>query len=158
MKNTFKFLGIAAIMLAIVFSLSTCDDSGGKVVAPKYRFTGGYWRGFPNMTEWSAGTTVNRAAVSALGETTLTVTGGGVNISYTGVYTTEVGVFQFSNNEEWSIANLYDGSGKIGLACVVDGTWYYVFLGKSCVDNVLNFTGKDTTGMQDVQNGQARKD
>jgi hypothetical protein len=164
MKNTIKLLGIIALVAVIGFAMAACASSGGtdspppastaptaptatdggttaaptKVVEEKYRWSNGTW-----WSEWPP----VPGAVSEKKKNTFTVNGGGVNISYTGVYT--------EGDVGGNMAVLYDRNGtKIGI--VVIGSNLQAEIGKTQLEN--NY-GKDNTmsvGMQNTYNGFAR--
>ena len=119
-------------------------------VEAKYRFSDGLWS--DSDDNWVNG------AVSTLGENTFTVTGKGVTISFTDVYTEGGGsishIDPIGYDATW--AYLYDGSGKIGIVLTpVDGSKSEASFGKTFVGvlNSIYGMGLDTTGMQDTHNG-----
>jgi hypothetical protein len=130
------------------------------VVEAKYRFEG----------YWDVGDRVGvDGAIVVLDANTFTVTGGGVNISFTGVHTEGGGTY---DPDWWYIgagtwAYLYTSSGKIGIVAIISNGNRMVGLGKSWLEGVRNGTyydagrpafesmGYDTTDMQDTHNGLA---
>jgi hypothetical protein len=154
MKNALKMIVTLAFITTFIFTACKEDepadttDNNNKVVEAIYRFSGGVWS--YNFFEDVKG------AVSELGETTFTVAGGGVSISFTGVYTEGGGTFK--NGDRW--AYLYDGSGKIGFVTYAgyEKEWR-VAIGKSSVDKAktLYDINVDTNGMQNTHNGFAAK-
>jgi hypothetical protein len=153
MKNTLKTIATLAFITTLIFTACKEDepadttDNINKVVEAIYRFSGGAWR--YNFFEDVKG------AVSALGETTFTVYGGGVSISFTSVYTEGGGIF--TNGDRW--AYLYNGSGKIGFVTYAGykKEWTAV-IGKSSVDiakTYYDISAVDTNGMQNTSNGYA---
>jgi hypothetical protein len=125
-------------------------DNNGKVVEAIYRFSGGEWYAIFGKDEV-------KGAVSTLGETTFTVYGGGVSISFTSVYTEGGGII---DGEGW--AYLYDGSGKIGIVLYAEDSnekvWTAI-IGKTFVDGVKTGWNMNinTNGMQNTYNGAAQK-
>jgi len=143
MKNAPKKFAVVVVAIALLAGLTACPNEpelAAPTVAEKYRFTGG---------DWDDGNFVRN--VSTLGESTFTVSGGGIDISYTNVYTTGGGLIQ--DLDPW--AYLYSGNVKIGI--VMDASrlisgFVMMELGKeSCsVDGYY-----DISGMQDTHNGVA---
>ena len=132
----------------------------GAIVHSMYHFTNGYW-----MNRLDGGG-VN-GSISALSESNFTVTGGGVSIMYSNVYTKGGGAFY--DNDFDIIVNwdyLFTDSGKIGIVFQIDGPYgdddiyFYVFLGKNSYirqDSGFNIDaiGIDTTDIQSIHNGVA---
>jgi hypothetical protein len=123
-----------------------------KVVEAIYCFTNGQW--------YDSTSTIVPEAISALGENTFTVSGGGVNISYSGIYTEGGSIFIHEiYGIEVSWAYLYSGSNKIGIvhAWKDSSASIEADLGKTYIDHLipflLEFGSIDTNGMQDLHNG-----
>ena len=148
--------GTVLLLLVLFLSLTSCSNGSTdtadtpKVVEAKYRFSNG---------NWSVLGIDQPGAVSALGENTFTVSGGGIGISYTGVYTEGGGILgdAWPGPNTW--AYLYDSSGKIGFAAAYnDGSYFEVNLGVDQLEYILDCIGDDppdTDGMQNINNGQA---
>jgi hypothetical protein len=124
------------------------QEEGARAVESIFRFSGGEWIGFSHGNPIE-----NDGAVSKLGANAFTVYGGGVDISFTGVYTEGGEMY-----EGFYWAYLYDASGKIGIAVNEDGD-PGVMLGKTVVDYTSEFLYMiNTKGMQDAINGLAYKE
>jgi hypothetical protein len=164
-KNKLYAIGMAAVLLAAALILTSCPDPNNaaadqKTVEAKYRFSGGNWYAFSGVS-----TSVVDGAVSTLGENTFTITGGGVSISYAGVYTAGGGTHNSNNGGTW--AYLYASTGKIGIVLYIDagdadlvqvllGKTYIEYLKEGWVENGFEIVPPvDTSGMKDVHNGFA---
>ena len=143
------------VILFITLAFMACgeDNINTKVVNEKYLFSNGSWH---NVTQ-----ELIPGAISELKESTFSISGGGVSISYIGVYTTDGGE-TLSNASVNSWAYLYDNSGKIGIVIIGNGNSIEVGLGKTFINNALINNGIGTeiniNDMQDINNGFARND
>ena len=135
----------------IIANFTACDNGTNKTVDVKYQFTGD-WR--------NVDLEIIEGAISTLGENTFTVSGGGVNISFTGVHTVHGGSFL---PEQWGLENtwayLYSGAVKIGVVVApIDGNNQayigYTFISRS-MDVFIWANDIDVGGMQDTHNGAA---
>ena len=154
----FKTL-VLAVIVGFLFGFMSCDGgdgltTGGRVVEYKYRGNNGVWQVDFNTIQ---------GPVATLGENTLTVSGGGVNISYTGVYTQGGGILTpeqlgyTTDTATWAF--LYSNSQKIGIALVNNNNMRLrsIFLGKSNINMFSSLMqspwGMDINDMQDTHNG-----
>ena len=146
MKNAPKKFAVVAV--ALLAGLTACPNNEtepteptGPTVAEKYRFTTGFW--FIGSNEVSG-------AVPTLGESTFTVSGGGIDISYTNVYTKGGGI----DPKGYPWAYLYAGNVKIGQAKKTgpDLSVTQINLGKT---GNSNFDYVEASDMQDTHNGYA---
>jgi len=132
-----------------VATITISSEHTAGTVEAKYQFSGGVWMN----VDWEEIV----GAVPTLDENTFTVTGGGVNISFTGVYTDGGGTGTLGFSDQW--AYLYDSSGKIGFVITAIGE-IEVFIGKTMSDNFTAsypepFDFFDTKDMQDTVNGRS---
>ena len=155
MKNNPKLFGLIAVAMVAMLAFAACGNKdsgdptsppGSKTVEAKYRFSGGDW--FDDDT--SAYIT---EAVSKLDKNSFSVQGGGVNISYTGVYTEDCGTIA-----GFTWAYVYADNVKIGL--VLAGTIIQLEIGKTSCGHLTGwFTDEgqtvDLSDMQDIINGEA---
>jgi len=128
---------------------SNCNEIKGTrpiekipVVEAKYRFNNGNW--------FITGAIIPDA-VTVLGDTVLTVSGGGVDISLNGVYTKSDKIFNIISKETESCEYLYDSFGKIGVVYVdTELEFFCVAVGKS---SLLFWFGLDVDDVQNDING-----
>jgi len=118
-------------------------------IKEKYRFANGSWWKYPESEE-----VVD--AISELGESSFSVYGGGVNISYIGVYTLNGGLLSdwgASDDAEW--AYLYNMDGKIGIVVTDSRYGIYAMFGKSMLNDFYSSTYSEwyLDDMQDLING-----
>ena len=142
MKNAPKKFAVVVVAIALLAGLTACPNEpelAAPTVAEKYRFTGG---------DWDDGNFVRN--VSTLGESTFTVSGGGIDISYTNVYTTGGGLM--GDTDDW--AYLYSGNVKIGIVMTY-GNSSWVDLGKTVCSEDPFIKDTDLSDMQDTHNGYA---
>jgi hypothetical protein len=151
---TKRIFGIGLLALVLIFGMAFtgCKNSTGgppddppREVTAKYRFSDGLWYTPPN--------TIVNNALATLSATSFTVTGGGVNISYTDVYTTGGGSGnEYGETFDWEY--LYDSSGKIGTVQSFNNVdMRVVNLGKDLNDGLISyFPNLDTNGMQNTLN------
>ena len=146
------------LVIVMLIGFIGCDNGNGNgnstityEVDENFRFNNGGW------TNWSgdSGVTIS-GATSTLTMNTFTVSGGGINISFSNVYTDGGGTFseaQWTGGGSW--AYLYEISGKIGIVVKnnSDGA-IYVPLGK---ETIISWFGSnfDATGIQEIINGYA---
>ncbi|MCL1974242.1 MAG: putative Ig domain-containing protein [Bacteroidetes bacterium] len=130
----------------------TLTVTAPKTVGSDYRFNGGTWY----KTTFEPVESVN------LTDKAIEKTAG-----FTGVYTEggkEEDPFSLPFSPPFDLtitvtwAYLYDGSGKIGIACSFDGIGSGFILGKSACENIASLlpvpiSGLDTDGMQDYDQG-----
>ena len=151
---------IFGLFVLLGLSFLACDNGSTsttipiKVVEEKYRFNNGSWDDVDgNQIE---------NAVSTIDKNSFTVTGGGVEISYLNVYTTDSN--SFTNNPSWgngSWAYLYDSTNKkIGIAIIWGESKYRtIFIGNK---SILGYSDADTFNIilddiQVIDNGAAQK-
>ena len=154
MKTNPKLFGLITVAMVAMLAFAACGNKdsgdpssppGSKIVESKYRFSGGDW--------FVTGMGYITGAVSKLDKNSFSVQGGGVNISYTGVYTEGGGIV---NGYPW--AYVYAGSVKIGF--VMGETSNQLAIGKTyCGGYSDYFTSNGETlvitDMQDDDNGEA---
>jgi hypothetical protein len=161
-KNKLHAIGIAVVLLAAALVLTGCPDpnnaTASQTVEAKYRFSGGVWIEIDGVNQVFV-----EDAVSALGENSFTVTGGGVSIAYAGVYTAGGGTHNI-NDESGTWAYLYASTGKIGIVYIHSDVYVVVDIGKTLserdmaafIEQEVEFVPPpDTAGMQDTHNGSA---
>ena len=113
--------------------------SGNKVVEIKYRFIDG---------GWDVNNSEVRGAVFTLSENTLAISGGGVLISYYGVYSEGEGIWE---GALWSY--LFSGSIKIGFIYKAQNDQIIAVIGKTHAEKFESVPGLKTDDMQDINNG-----
>ncbi|MCL2609930.1 MAG: hypothetical protein FWD94_08520 [Treponema sp.] len=142
---------IAIVLVALLAGLTACLKEPGPTwptVAEKYRFAGGDWKDVKNAAVPNA--------VSALGESTFTVSGKGVSIFYTDVYTTDDKAFPTGgvfDGDIWTY--LYAGNIKIGVIIYTADKIFYVYLGKTFISSTDIKNYVYIRDMQNAYNGYA---
>ena len=155
MKNNPKLFGLIAVVMVTMLAFAACGNKNSgdptsppssKTVEAKYRFSGGDW--------FVSGSGYITGAVSKLDANSINVQGGGINISYTGVYTEGDGTI---SGDPW--AYVYAGNVKIGL--VMTGSNIVLSIGKTYSNSsymgyfTSNGETLDLSDMQDTVNGEA---
>jgi hypothetical protein len=163
-----KIIAIKGADVNITAHTNTVKTSVAKAaVAELFRFDGGNWDKYESGTQFSVTMLPIQGAVSALGENTFTITGGGVNVSFTNVYTaggSGAGGFYVSNGVELgksSSVDLYDGFGRIGIVIYADmysgDDRIIIALGKTLL-TLTSSSNFNYTDVQDRVNGELRID
>ena len=156
-KSSHLILGMLAILLSLSLLFTGCngEDEPPKVVEEKYRFAAG--QAIWSTIDGEEGQIPN--AIPVLSENTFNVSGGGVNISFTGVYTEGGGTHNLWGGGTW--AYLYASNGKMGIVFTIGNGNRAACIGKTWLDGSNNVNGNtnlsefiefDTSNMQEIHN------